>query len=185
MKVVSSPATLSHWVERSESVRVSPHGFGTISPSSGSWEQMDDLDLSELFLMRMPMLRSCLIFHDWRLRQSFGAALEERHRAEVAGDELTGAVLVRRTRAILDEFHQRRPLEQRREIPQPVLDFNPDEELFVSALRSSPCGSVQEDARTKCSVSVWMTHMCFSFIQLPRIQPGERDQLRDFSSSRR
>ena len=260
------------------------------SPSSfpdGSWEQMDDLDLSDLFLMRIPMLRSCPHFLRARLRQSFGAALEERHRAKVAGDEqaesrawklfgliplmllhrprgtgslgrdelarraelfaegrwvelierarqcatpismtkpeldegqeqqrrgnaaqrriqqgqvsrarheLTGATLAPRTRATLDELQQRRLLEQRREIPQPVLDFNPDvplslnKELFVSALRSSPSGAlqVQEDARTKCSVSVWMTHMCFSsFIQLPRISPGERHQLRDLSSSRR
>ena len=213
------------------------------SPSSfpdGSWEQMDDLDLSDLFLMRIPMLRSCPHFLRARLRQSFGAALEERHRAKVAGDEqaesrawklfgliplmllhrprgtgslgrdelarraelfaegrwvelierarqcatpifgtkpeldegqeqqrrgnaaqrriqqgqvsrarheLTGATLAPRTRATLDKLKQRRPQEQRREIPQPVLDFNPDvplslnKELFVSALRSSLSGS--------------------------------------------
>ena len=52
-----------------------------------------------------------------------------------------------KTRATLDELQQRRPLEQRREIPLPVLEFNPDapsslkKELFVSALRTSPSGS--------------------------------------------
>ena len=59
-------------------------------PSSfpdGSWEQMDDLVLSDLFLMRVPMLGSCPHYLRARLRQSFGAALEERHRAKLVGDE--------------------------------------------------------------------------------------------------
>ena len=64
-----------------------------------------------------------------------------------ARHELTGATLAPRTRATLDELQQKRPQEQRREIPQPVLDFNPDvplslnKELFVSSLRSFPSGS--------------------------------------------
>ena len=235
------------------------------SPSSfpdGSWEVMDDLDLSDLFLMRIPMLRSCPHFLRARLRQSFGAVLEERHRAwklfgliplmllhqprgtgsfgrdelarhaelfpegrwvelierarqcatpisgtkpeldegeeqqrrgnaaqiqqgqvSQARHELTGAALVPRTRATLDELQQKRPQEQRRAIPQPVLDFNPDVPLSLNKVLFvwERCRSRRMHERNSpCLFG------CFSsFILLPRISPGERHQVRDLSSSRR
>ena len=49
---------------------------------------MDEVDLTDFFLLRMPMLKSCPHFLRARLRESFGAALAERHRAKSAGDEL-------------------------------------------------------------------------------------------------
>ena len=75
-----------------------------------------------------------------------------------------------RTTATLDELQQKRPHEQRREIPQPVLDFNPDVSTVVEqGIVRQHCGvlrlgalQVQEDARTKFSVSIWTTPMCFN-----------------------
>ena len=54
----------------------------------GSWEQLDEVDLTDFFLLRLPMLKSCPRFLRSRLRESFGAALAERHRAKSVGDEL-------------------------------------------------------------------------------------------------
>ena len=54
--------------------------------NSGSWEQLDQIDLGEAFLHRVPMLRSCPRFLRGRLRFSFGVALQERCRAKLAGD---------------------------------------------------------------------------------------------------
>ena len=54
--------------------------------NSGSWEQLDQIDLGEAFLHRVPMLRSCPRFLRGRLRFSFGVALRERCRAKLARD---------------------------------------------------------------------------------------------------
>ena len=51
------------------------------TPSStfpkGSWEQLDEVDLTDFFLLRLSMLKSCSHFLKSRLRESFGAALAE------------------------------------------------------------------------------------------------------------
>ena len=54
----------------------------------GSWEQLDEVDLTDFFLLRQPMLKSCPHFMRVRFRQSFGAVLAERQRAKSVGDEL-------------------------------------------------------------------------------------------------
>ena len=62
-----------------------------VQPSTfpeGSWEQLDEVDLTDFFLLRLPMLKSCPHFLRSRLRESFGAAFAERHRAKSVGDEL-------------------------------------------------------------------------------------------------
>ena len=52
----------------------------------GTWEQMDDVDLHEVFLLRIPILKSCPYFLRGRLRECFATILRERNRAELAGD---------------------------------------------------------------------------------------------------
>ena len=52
----------------------------------GTWEQMDDVDLHEVFLLRIPMLKSCPYFLRGRLRECFATTLRERYRAKLAGD---------------------------------------------------------------------------------------------------
>ena len=69
-------------------------------PSSfpdGSWEQMDDLELSDLFLMRIPMLRSCPHFFASEVatefRRSFGGeTLRKGCRRRASGVESVEAV---------------------------------------------------------------------------------------------
>ena len=56
--------------------------------SNESWEQMDSVDLREVFLQRVPMLQSCPWFLQDRLRFSSGVALRERHRAKLEGDHI-------------------------------------------------------------------------------------------------
>ena len=48
---------------------------------AGSWEQLDSVDLSQWFEMRVSMLKTCPFFFRGRLRQSFTVALRERYRA--------------------------------------------------------------------------------------------------------
>ena len=48
-----------------------------------SWEQLDQVNIEELFLLRVPMLKSC---PRGRLRFRFLIALRERHRAMMAND---------------------------------------------------------------------------------------------------
>ena len=50
------------------------------------WSQMDHCQLEEMFLTRVPVLRSCPHFLRGRLRESFGMALRERFRAKLHGD---------------------------------------------------------------------------------------------------
>ena len=49
-----------------------------------SWEQLDQINMEELFLLRVPMLKSCPHFLRGRLRFSFLIALRETHRAMMA-----------------------------------------------------------------------------------------------------
>ena len=51
-----------------------------------SWAQLDLVDLSEVFLERIPMLKTCPRFLRGRLRFSFAIVLRERHRAKLEGD---------------------------------------------------------------------------------------------------
>ena len=50
------------------------------------WQQLDQVDLSEVFLQRIPMLKSCPRFLRGQLRFSFGVALRERCRAKLNRD---------------------------------------------------------------------------------------------------
>ena len=62
---------------------------GTGIPTSvprDSWEQLDNVDLEEVFLRRTPMLRSCPHFLRGRVRHCFTVTLGERSRAKVEGD---------------------------------------------------------------------------------------------------
>ena len=54
----------------------------------GTWEQLDHMHVEDLFLMKIPMLRSCPKFLRRRLREGFACALRERFRAEQVGDEV-------------------------------------------------------------------------------------------------
>ena len=47
----------------------------------GSWEQLDQVDLIDFFLLRLPLLKSCPHFLRARLRESFGVALAETGRS--------------------------------------------------------------------------------------------------------
>ena len=55
---------------------------------TGSWEQLDEVDLSEWFGTRVSMLKICPFFFRGRLRQCFSVALRERHRTRQAEDTL-------------------------------------------------------------------------------------------------
>ena len=50
------------------------------------WEQLDQVNLAEWFLKRIPMLKTCPHFLRGRLRQCFAVALRERYRARQSGD---------------------------------------------------------------------------------------------------
>ena len=56
--------------------------------SNQSWEQLDSVDSREVFLQRVPMLKSCPRFLRGRLRFCFGVALRERNRAKLEGDQI-------------------------------------------------------------------------------------------------
>ena len=51
-----------------------------------NWSQLDDFSLEELFLLQVPMLRTCPRFLRNRLRECFGLALRERFRGKVVAD---------------------------------------------------------------------------------------------------
>ena len=62
---------------------------GTAIPTSvprDSWEQLDDVDLEEVFLRRTPMLRSCPHFLRGRVRHCFTVTLRECSKAKLEGD---------------------------------------------------------------------------------------------------
>ena len=50
------------------------------------WSQLDNFSLEELFLLQVPMLRTCPHFLRNRLRECFRLALRERLRAKVVAD---------------------------------------------------------------------------------------------------
>ena len=56
---------------------------------SASWESLDTVFLEDVFLERVPILKSCPHFLRGRLLQSFDLALRERHRAQLAGDPVS------------------------------------------------------------------------------------------------
>ena len=61
---------------------------GTGIPTSvprDSWEQLDDVDLEEVFLRRTPVLRSCLHFLRGRVRHSFTVTLVRTFEGQVGG----------------------------------------------------------------------------------------------------
>ena len=51
------------------------------------WEQLDSVDVKEVMLQRVPMLKSCSDFMKGRLRECFATALRERHREALIGDD--------------------------------------------------------------------------------------------------
>ena len=50
------------------------------------WEKLDSVDVKEVMLWRVPMLRCCPYFMKGRLRECFATALRERHREALIGD---------------------------------------------------------------------------------------------------
>ena len=57
---------------------------------AGSWEQLDSVDLSEWFEMRVSMLKTCPFFLRGRLRQSFTIALREALQGQAGGRYTSG-----------------------------------------------------------------------------------------------
>ena len=53
------------------------------------WSALDEFNLSDLFLQRVPMLKKCLHFLRGRLRHTFGVALRETARVKREGDEVS------------------------------------------------------------------------------------------------
>ena len=56
--------------------------------TTDSWGQLDQVDLDEIFLMRVPILKNCPHFLRGRLRFCFFTALRERLRAKMANDRV-------------------------------------------------------------------------------------------------
>ena len=54
--------------------------------SSEGWEQLDRVNLNEIFLERVPVMKTCPRFLRGRLRFGFGVALQERLRAKIHED---------------------------------------------------------------------------------------------------
>ena len=75
--VARSSVRVGHIAERTR--------FGGFQRLIESWEQLDSVDLREVFLQRVPILKSCPRFLRGRFRFSFGVALRERHRAKLEG----------------------------------------------------------------------------------------------------
>ena len=66
------------------------HRPGNVSVESGysrAWESLDTINCKELFLTKIPMLKSCPRFLRGRLRECFSFALRERQRGKIVGDE--------------------------------------------------------------------------------------------------
>ena len=73
-------------------IRVEPALEATEAPPRdsvlGGWAQLDEVDLQEELLNRVPMLKSCPHFLRGRMRECFAVALRERHCAKLAGEVL-------------------------------------------------------------------------------------------------
>ena len=54
----------------------------------GAWEQLDQVDVVEICLMRVPMLKSCPHFLRGRLRECFATTWRERYRAKTVNDSV-------------------------------------------------------------------------------------------------
>ena len=57
------------------------------NPPGERWRELGDVDLREVFSLRVPMLKTCPHFLKGRLRHAFCVALQERRRAQQASDE--------------------------------------------------------------------------------------------------
>ena len=62
-------------------------------PTGTLWEQVDSFTLEDVFLRRVPMLKTCPHFMRGRLRECFQMALTERYRAKMESDEERGNCL--------------------------------------------------------------------------------------------
>ena len=68
---------------------VAPEAEQAVQQPTGTfWEQVDTFSLEDVFLRRVPMLKTCPHFMRGRLRECFQMALTERHRAKMESDEL-------------------------------------------------------------------------------------------------
>ena len=57
-------------------------------PGGSMWEQVDSFSFEDVFLHRVPMLKTCPHFMRGSLRECFEIPLMERHRAKMESDEL-------------------------------------------------------------------------------------------------
>ena len=71
-----------------ESHRQHPHPTRNATLPGNGWAELDDIDVEEVFLQRIPMLKSCPRFLRGRLRESFAWGLRERYRGKQEGDEI-------------------------------------------------------------------------------------------------
>ena len=69
-----------------ESHRQHPPRTRNATPLGNGWAELDDIDVEDVFLQHIPMLKSCPRFLRGRLRESFG--LRERYRGKQEGDEI-------------------------------------------------------------------------------------------------
>ena len=65
--------------------RAAPRRHGTLVDC---WEQLDSVDVKDVMLSRVPMLKGCPHFMRGRLRECFATALRERHRGALIGDSV-------------------------------------------------------------------------------------------------
>ena len=79
---VARPGLTTH---RTSGARLQPSAAGM---PPGTWEQLDHMHVEDLFLMKIPMFRSCPKFLRGRLREGFACTLRERFRAKQVGDEV-------------------------------------------------------------------------------------------------
>ena len=54
----------------------------------GTWEQLDQVDVAETCLIRVPMLKSCPHFLRGRLRECLAMTLREKYRAKTVHDSV-------------------------------------------------------------------------------------------------
>ena len=68
-------------------IHMGRHPTGRRETAGVDWGQLDQFQVDNLFLTRVPMLKSCAHFLSGRLREAFQVALRERFRAKLMGDE--------------------------------------------------------------------------------------------------
>ena len=67
-------------------VPMPPPPVRSVEITGATWEFLDQVDLGDIFLQRIPVLKQCPRFLRGRLRFCFFVALRERHRAQLARD---------------------------------------------------------------------------------------------------